>query len=125
MGFRCELCDEWLPMLQFSKLCPTCYKIRTIVKCYSADEILKHLEKNFLVSNDKYEERKQKDEKFFVEEEKRLEKEFNDEIRKLQEEQKKLKPIQEEADDKVDYDKPPPPPPLTRKQKKQIHEKKI
>ena len=46
MGFRCELCDEWLPMLQFSKLCPTCYKIRTIVKCYSAQEILDNLEKS-------------------------------------------------------------------------------
>ena len=104
MGFRCELCDEWLPMLQFSKLCPTCYKIRTIVKCYSAKEILTHLEKNFLVSNDKYVEQQQRDKKFFEEEERRLEKEFNAELARLNQEkeevfskEEKLEPVKEEA----------------------------
>ena len=88
MGFRCELCDEWLPILQFSKLCDTCYKIRTIVKCYSAQEILTHLEKNFLVSSDRYVEQEQKDKKFFKQEERRLEEEFNKELKKLQEQQR-------------------------------------
>tara|TARA_R110000823_G_scaffold44235_2_gene114738 strand:+ start:349 stop:753 length:405 start_codon:yes stop_codon:yes gene_type:complete len=88
MGFRCELCDEWLPMLQFSKLCPTCYKIRTIVKCYSAKEILENLEKTFLVSDGREAEVKREDEKFFVNEEKRLEKEFIDELARLQEQSK-------------------------------------
>ena len=98
MGFRCELCDEWLPMLQFSKLCPTCYKIRTIVKCYSAQEILEHLEKNFLVSHAREEEFKRKDKQFFIEEEKRLEKVFNEEMAKLKDER--------ESNDLKDYDKP-------------------
>ena len=106
MGFRCELCDEWLSMLQFSKLCDTCYKIRTIVKCYSADEILKHLEKNFLVSSDRYVEQEQKDKTFFKKEERRLEEEFNKELKKLQEQQRineeekppPLTPIKEEEE---------------------------
>ena len=49
MGFFCSLCDEFLPLLQLSKLCDTCYKIRTIVKVYSAETILKNIEENFLV----------------------------------------------------------------------------
>lgn len=51
MVFRCELCDSFLPLLQLSHLCPTCYKIRTITKCYSTEKILKCLEENFLVNN--------------------------------------------------------------------------
>lgn len=51
MGFRCELCDDWLSMFQISKLCETCYKTRTIVKAYSAEGILKNLEANFLIED--------------------------------------------------------------------------
>ena len=49
MGFFCSLCDEFLPLFQLSKLCDTCYKVRTIVKVYSAETILKNIEENFLV----------------------------------------------------------------------------
>lgn len=51
MGFRCELCDQWLSLFQISKLCDTCYKTRTIVKAYSAEGILKSLQENFLIEN--------------------------------------------------------------------------
>ena len=51
MGFRCELCDQWLSIFQISKLCDTCYKTRTIVKAYSAESILKSLESNFLIED--------------------------------------------------------------------------
>ena len=51
MGLRCELCDDWLPLFQMSKLCDTCYKTRTIVKAYSAQSILRSLEEHFLVNN--------------------------------------------------------------------------
>ena len=47
--FRCELCDAYLPIIQLSKLCPTCYKIRTIIKCYSADKILNCITDKFIV----------------------------------------------------------------------------
>lgn len=81
MTFRCEICDDWLPMFQFSKLCPTCYKIRTITKCYSAKEILTTLENNFLVSPAMEHEKRQEDVKFYEKEEERLAtealKEFN------------------------------------------------
>ena len=46
---RCELCDDFLPIFQLSKLCPICYKIRTILKCYSNEIILEHLEKKFIL----------------------------------------------------------------------------
>lgn len=46
---RCELCDNFLPIFQLSKLCPTCYKIRTIIKCYSNEIILEQLEKKFIL----------------------------------------------------------------------------
>ena len=49
MGWRCELCDDFLPLLQFSHLCPTCYKIRTIIKCYNSKQILDCLERRFIV----------------------------------------------------------------------------
>ena len=52
MGIRCEVCDEFLNIFQLSKLCITCYKIRTIVKAYNSSVILKHLENNFLVKSD-------------------------------------------------------------------------
>jgi len=51
MGIRCEICDGWLSLLQFSRLCETCYKIRTIVKAYNSDLILKSLQENFLVED--------------------------------------------------------------------------
>ena len=51
MGFRCELCDQWLSIFQISKLCDTCYKTRTIVKAYSAETILKSLQENFLIED--------------------------------------------------------------------------
>ena len=49
INVRCSLCDDWLPLLQISNLCPTCYKCRTIVKAYSADTILRKLEEHFLI----------------------------------------------------------------------------
>ena len=52
MGVRCELCDEFLNIFQLSKLCVNCYKIRTIVKAYNSNVILKHLEDNFLIKSD-------------------------------------------------------------------------
>ena len=99
MGFRCELCDSWLPMLSFSKLCPTCYKLRTIVKCYNADDILKNAEEHFLVSHAREEEIKTLDKKFFVEEEARIQKDFEIELASLQEKEKQyLETIVEEED---------------------------
>ena len=56
--FRCELCDEYLPMLQFSKLCPKCYEIRTIVKCYDTDKILNCLKDKFKVKDEEQEKEK-------------------------------------------------------------------
>ena len=81
MGFRCELCDSWLPMLSFSKLCPTCYKLRTIVKCYNAEDILKNAEEHFLVSHAREEEEIKKDKEFFIKEEARIQKDFEEEIK--------------------------------------------
>ena len=83
MGFRCELCDSWLPMLSFSKLCPTCYKLRTIVKCYNAEDILKNAEEHFLVSHAREEEEIKKDKEFFIKEEARIQKDFEEELKQL------------------------------------------
>lgn len=83
MGFRCELCDEFLNIFQFSHLCDKCYRIRTITKCYSAETILNCLENNFLLSPQQVAEFKVKDKKFMEEEEKRLEQEFNNTINGL------------------------------------------
>jgi len=47
--WRCELCDCYLRILQTGYLCDTCYKIRLITKCYSADEILKCVEDKFKI----------------------------------------------------------------------------
>ena len=47
--FRCELCDSYLPFFQSSRLCEVCYKIRTIIKCYSAKAIHSHISSVFLV----------------------------------------------------------------------------
>jgi len=52
MVFRCELCDSFLPLLQFSRLCPTCYKIRTIIKCYDAGRILNTIEHAYKVADE-------------------------------------------------------------------------
>jgi hypothetical protein len=90
MGFRCELCDDWLSLLSFCKLCPTCYKLRTIVKCYNAKDVLEKVQDVFLVSHAREEEEKVKDKKFYQNEEIRITKEFEEEILKLQEEQQKL-----------------------------------
>ena len=99
MGFRCELCDDWLPMLSFCKLCDTCYKLRTIVKCYSAKEILKCSQEHFLVSHAREEEEKTIDKQFFKKEEIRITKEFEEEIASLQKrEQQHLTTITEEKD---------------------------
>lgn len=76
MGFRCELCDEVLPLFQFSHLCPTCYKLRTIVKCYDAVSILKEVESRFLVSRARELEERAKDLKFYQKEEEELQKEM-------------------------------------------------
>ena len=49
INVRCSLCDDWLPLLQISNLCPTCYQCRTIIKAYSADIMLRKLQEHFLV----------------------------------------------------------------------------
>jgi len=49
MGFRCEMCDEFLNLFQLSKLCNTCYNIRTIIKAYNSELILEELQNKFLV----------------------------------------------------------------------------
>jgi len=48
----CSLCDAFLPFFQLSKLCPTCYKTRTIVKCYTAEKVLENLQEHFLISEE-------------------------------------------------------------------------
>lgn len=50
--WRCELCDGYLRILQTGYLCDTCYKIRLITKCYSNEDILKCVEKNFKVKGE-------------------------------------------------------------------------
>ena len=104
MGFRCELCDSWLPMLSFSKLCPTCYKLRTIVKCYNCEDVLKKVEENFLVSHAREEEEKRKDIAFFEAEEARIQKEFEVELAQLtKQKEEHLATIEEEdEEDKKD-----------------------
>lgn len=52
LRLRCSTCDCWLPVFQLSTLCPICYKIRTIVKAYSAEKILSKLEDEFLIVDD-------------------------------------------------------------------------
>jgi GH43 family beta-xylosidase len=52
MGIRCEVCDDFLNIFQLSKLCDNCYKIRTIVKVYNSNVILKHLENHFLIKSE-------------------------------------------------------------------------
>ena len=47
--FRCELCDSYLPIFQMGHLCEVCYKIRTIIKCYSAEKIHDAIATIFLV----------------------------------------------------------------------------
>lgn len=100
MGFRCELCDDWLPMLSFCKLCDKCYKIRTIVKCYNSEKILNNLQEYFLVSHAREEESKLLDEKFFTQEEERMRLEFENDLKELQEKKiesvKQLESIKEE-----------------------------
>jgi hypothetical protein len=59
--FRCELCDNYLPIFQTGRLCPTCYKIRTIIKCYTAKAILSHISSVFLVDIEEDEEETEKD----------------------------------------------------------------
>ena len=105
MGFRCELCDEWLPMLSFCKLCDKCYKIRTITKCYDAEKILNHLQEHFLVSHAREEEEKKLDEKFFKEEEERIRLEFENDLKQLAE--KKLETIKEETETETEKPKSP------------------
>ena len=48
--FSCPLCrEEWL-LLTFKGLCPSCDKIRFIMSCYSQSKVLEVLEKVFLIS---------------------------------------------------------------------------
>ena len=100
MGFRCELCDQWLSIFQISKLCDTCYKTRTIVKAYSAESILKSLQENFLIEDlvEKEEPEHKKPDGY---------KNVNDTESKV-------------ADDQKDYEKP-----KTRNEKKVFGEKKV
>jgi len=51
MQLKCSLCDSWLSLFQLSTLCPTCYSVRTIVKAYSAPQILDKLQSHFLIEN--------------------------------------------------------------------------
>ena len=98
MVFRCELCDSFLSVFQFSHLCENCYKIRTIVKCYDEAKVLESLEDNFLVSEKRKEEAKEKDKEFFEKEEKRLEEAFHKEVKELQEKKvAQLETIKEEV----------------------------
>ena len=48
---RCSVCDSFLSIFQLSTLCDTCYKVRTIVKAYSAEKILKTLQEHFLIED--------------------------------------------------------------------------
>ena len=50
MVFRCELCDNFRGILQFSNLCDVCYEIRSIIKCYDRESILECLKQNFIVN---------------------------------------------------------------------------
>ena len=103
MVFRCELCDNFLSMFQFSHLCNTCYKIRTIVKCYDEKAVLENLEDNFLISEKRKEEVEKEDKEFFKNEEKRLEAEFHKEVKELQEKKvQKLETIKEGIEDKAE-----------------------
>jgi len=90
MNVRCEMCSDWLPLFQLSKLCPICYKIRTIVKAYSADVILKKLQEHFLIDI------------FDIEETKETNNNNEPLPQKLKEDIKKL-----ESDDQKDYDHKP------------------
>lgn len=83
MGFRCELCDCWLNVLQFSHLCPTCYKIRTITKCYNAETILNCLENNFLIEPEQLNKTIKKDIEFQKQEEERLENEMEKQMEQM------------------------------------------
>ena len=97
MGFRCELCDEFLPMFQFSQLCPTCYKLRTIVKCYDAMAVLKNAEDNFLVSRARELEEREKDLKFYQNEEERLQSEM---VEKYKPSIEQIEALKKEVEDK-------------------------
>ena len=83
MGFRCELCDEFLNLFQFSHLCDSCYRIRTIIKCYNTNTIVSCLENNFLLTEKQVEDFKKNDKEFMDEEEKRLENEFKQQLEGL------------------------------------------
>ena len=113
MGFRCELCDDWLPLMSFSKLCPTCYKLRTIVKCYNADDVLSKVQENFLVSHAREEEEKTLDEKFFKEEEVRIQLEFEKDMADLMDKQSKHLSTIKEEEKKIDEPKIQPSRPTT------------
>ena len=80
MGFRCELCDRFLNILQFSHLCAECYKIRTIIKCYNTESILNNLQNHFLICEEKEKEIVDNDSEFQVGEQERLEEELKEKI---------------------------------------------
>lgn len=50
--FRCELCDGYLPIFSLGRLCESCYRIRTITKCYNSKVIRSYLEAVFLVEEE-------------------------------------------------------------------------
>ena len=50
--FRCELCDDYLSVFSFRRLCENCYRIRTITKCYNSNVIKSYLESVFLVEDE-------------------------------------------------------------------------
>lgn len=84
MVFRCELCDKFLNVFQFSHLCDECYKIRTLIKCYNTESILNCLENNFLVDEKKFNETQKHDDEFLKGEQERLE----EEVEKIKENMK-------------------------------------
>jgi hypothetical protein len=117
INFRCELCDTFLNMFQFSHLCENCYKIRTITKCYNSETILNCLNNNFLLSDEEKEKFMKKDLQEKEIEHKELEKEaikeiekqikpksveeYDDCINELKKEQEKLLKQQEKDGDKA------------------------
>tara|TARA_R110002012_G_scaffold61820_1_gene162207 strand:+ start:4264 stop:4605 length:342 start_codon:yes stop_codon:yes gene_type:complete len=75
--------------------------MRTIVKCYNAEDVLKKVEDCFLVSHAREQEEIRKDKQFFINEEARLQKEFEEELEELTKQRDlHLSTIEEEEESK-------------------------
>lgn len=119
INFRCELCDNFLSLLQFSHLCDNCYKIRTITKCYNSETILNCLENNFLISDEEKEAFRKEDKEIKEKEQKQLEEEalklidntlkpksvedYETCIKELKDKQAEMIKINEKKNEKKDY----------------------